>query len=91
MSKSDSEAEIKRLIDLGYAREDIQVLPDGQLFILPHDEMKSSALAVAKATAPARLERMLALRKELEEANEIDTDEYTDLQIEIDETRKLID
>jgi len=63
----EPDVEIKRLIELGYLREEIQVLDDGSVTIVPHDEFKSTALMIARATAPDRLKKMRARVRELDE------------------------
>jgi hypothetical protein len=65
--QGDLEARIQKLIGLGYPREDIHVLPDGGLTIVPSDDLRSSAIAIARATAPARIERMSARKNEIDE------------------------
>lgn len=98
---TDSNSEVERLIGLGYSREDIQVMSDGTVTIVPADEMKSSALAVARATAPARLERMLARKRQLDEEFKLNTpvplqmtpeqlQNYLDLIGEIENTSQLL-
>ncbi len=62
---SEQQLEIERLVALGYHRNDIQVLPDGTITIVPHDEMKSSAETIARVTAKARLEKMIERKSEL--------------------------
>ena len=98
---TDSPSKIERLIELGYSREDIQVLPDGTLTIVPADEMRSSAIAIERATAPARLERMLARKRKLDEEFKLNTStplqmpskklqDYLELIRDIDRARLLL-
>lgn len=62
----NSDAEIARLIALGYDRRDLQILDDGQVTIVQHDEMRGSALAIEKATAADRLKKMMERKLELD-------------------------
>ena len=98
---TDSQSKLERLIELGYSREDIQVLPDGTLTIVPADEMRSSAIAIERATAPARLERMLARKRKLDEEFKLNTStplqmpskklqDYLELIRDIDRARLLL-
>ena len=98
---TDSQSKLERLIELGYSREDIQVLPDGTLTIVSADEMRSSAIAIERATAPARLERMLARKRKLDEEFKLNTStplqmpskklqDYLELIRDIDRARLLL-
>ena len=101
MSESDTELEIKRLEALGYDRKDIQVLPDGTLTIVHHDEMKSSHATIERATAKDRLEKMIERKNELNymataaasAGHELDPEiekEFLQLSADIEATIKLI-
>ena len=99
---TEPETEINRLLGLGYAREDIQILPDGQVIMVPHDEYKSTADTIARATAPERLKKMLARKSEIQslvakltmegQALPLDLEEeYRSLIARIESTQALID
>ncbi len=55
---SQGDPRIEKLLQLGYRLEDIQVLPDGEVIIHPHDESKNTANAVSRATRGQRLQRL---------------------------------
>jgi predicted RNA-binding protein associated with RNAse of E/G family len=61
-SKKDTSSRVQHLIDLGYHRRDIEVLPNGEVTILFKDEYKSTALTVARV----HLEQLTKRRQELE-------------------------
>jgi hypothetical protein len=88
LNPDDLASRINRLIELGYPREDIQVLADGNITIVPSDEMRSSAVTVARATAPVRIERMLVRKKEMDA--ELQKGESISVEKQ-EEYRKLID
>ncbi len=99
MNKVD--AEIERLLSLGYAREDIVVLPDGSLTLIQSNEMESTANVIAQATAPARLERLITRKERYERDFDLATpvpkqmsaeqlQEYLSLLGEIDQTMRML-
>jgi hypothetical protein len=93
----EPEAEIKRLIELGYLREDIQVLANGSVTIVPHDEFESTARMIARATAPDRLKKIRARVRELDQLalspsgrQPEEDEEYLRLKAEIKATLNLV-
>jgi hypothetical protein len=101
VQNAEPKSKVDRLIELGYEREDIQILPDGSVTIVQADEFKGTAGVVARATAPARLEKMLMQKKILDERYKLHTArpvamtteqirEYANLRRSIEATRDLI-
>lgn len=44
----------------------MNVLPDGSVVLVPHNEFQGSADAIAKATAKDRLEKLMARKQEID-------------------------
>ena len=65
MSQTDTEKKVEQLCQMGYRRQDIKILPDGQVVIEPLDEARSTSFAVSRATRKQRLKRLHESLEEL--------------------------
>lgn len=58
MSQTDAEKKVEQLCQMGYRRQDIKVLADGQVVIEPLDEARNTSFSISRATRKQRLERL---------------------------------
>jgi hypothetical protein len=69
LSQTDTEKKVDQLCQMGYRRQDIKVLPDGQVIIEPLDEARDTSFAVSRATRKQRLERLTGQLETLQQQN----------------------